>query len=65
MIRSEAEYHEAATRLEPKRQRLDDYQVRLKATGLSDDEVKRVTDPVMSFYLQLSEEVESYARLNP
>jgi DNA-directed RNA polymerase specialized sigma subunit len=63
MIRNEAEYREAATRLEAERLRLAEHRTRLKATGLSDEEVKRVTDPLMSFHLQLSEEVESYERL--
>ena len=63
MIRNEAEYREAAARLEAERHRLADHRTRLKATGLSDEEVKRVTDPLMSFHLQLSEELESYERL--
>jgi ribosome-binding protein aMBF1 (putative translation factor) len=63
MIRSEAEYREAAARLEAEQHRLAEHRTRLKATGLSDEEVKRVTDPLMSFHLQLSEEVESYERL--
>jgi ribosome-binding protein aMBF1 (putative translation factor) len=63
MIRSEAEYREAATRLEAEQRRLAEHRTRLKATGLSDEEVKRVIDPLMSFHLQLSEEVESYERL--
>lgn len=63
MIRNEAEYREAVERLAAERSRLAEHRVRLKATGLSDDEVKRVTDPMESFRLQFSEEVESYERL--
>jgi ribosome-binding protein aMBF1 (putative translation factor) len=63
MIRNEAEYQEAAARLGEERNRLADHAARLKATGLSDEEVKRVTDPLESFHLQLKEEVESYERL--
>ncbi len=63
MIRNEAEYREAAARLQAERQRLAEHRTRLQATGLSDEEVKRVIDPLMSFHLQLSEEVESYERL--
>jgi ribosome-binding protein aMBF1 (putative translation factor) len=63
MIRNEAEYREAAVRLEAERHRFAEHRTRLKVTGLSDEEVKRVTDPLMSFHLQLSEEVESYERL--
>jgi ribosome-binding protein aMBF1 (putative translation factor) len=35
----------------------------LKDAGLSDDEVKRVIDPMESFHMQLVEEAESYERL--
>jgi hypothetical protein len=62
MIRNEAEYREAAARLGAEQQRLAEHRTRLQATGLSDEEVKRVIDPLMSFHLQLSEEVESYKR---
>ena len=60
MIRSETEYQEAALRLEQERHRLLEHRARLKEAGLSDDEIKRVIDPMESFHLQLEEEVESY-----
>jgi len=63
MIRNEAEYQLATTRLEEERGRLTEHRNRLKSTGLSDDEIKRVIDPIESFHLQLKEEVESYERL--
>jgi ribosome-binding protein aMBF1 (putative translation factor) len=63
MIRNEAEYQLATTRLEEERVRLAEHRDRLKATSLSDDEIKRVIDPIESFHLQLKEEVESYERL--
>src|SRR5271155_5233661 len=63
MIRNEAEYQEASARLADERSRLAEHRVRLKEAGLSDEEVKRVIDPMESFHLQLSEEVESYERL--
>jgi ribosome-binding protein aMBF1 (putative translation factor) len=63
MIRNEAEYQEACVRLSDERKRLTDHAARLKTTGLSDEEVKRVIDPLESFHLQLKEEVESYERL--
>ena len=63
MIRNEAEYREAVERLNAERDRLMEHRGRLKSIGLSDDEVKRVTDPMESFHLQLCEEVESYERL--
>ena len=63
MIRNEAEYQLATTRLQEERGRLVEHRDRLKATGLSDDEIKRVIDPIESFHLQLKEEVEGYERL--
>lgn len=63
MIRNETEYQEASARLADERNRLAEHRTRLKETGLSDEEVKRVIDPMESFHLQLKEEVESYERL--
>jgi len=63
MIRNEAEYQEAVAKLNAEAQRLDEHRGRLTATGFADEEVKRLMDPLVSFHLQLSEEVESYERL--
>ena len=63
MIRSETEYQEAVKRLSEEQTRLADHRARLKETGLTEDEIKRVVDPMESFYLQFKEEVESYERL--
>src|SRR5271168_3353300 len=63
MIRNETEYQEASARVADERNRLADHRNRLKETGLSDEEIKRVVDPMESFHLQLKEEVESYERL--
>jgi ribosome-binding protein aMBF1 (putative translation factor) len=63
MIRNEAEYQEASKRLDEETQRLEQHRARLKETGLNDDEIKRVIDPLASFHLQLREEVDAYERL--
>jgi ribosome-binding protein aMBF1 (putative translation factor) len=63
MIRNDAEYKEAVARLSAEQNRLAEHRSRLKAAGLSDEEVKRVTDPMEAFRLQFAEEVESYERL--
>jgi len=63
MIRNETEYQEASARLAGERNRLADHRARLKEAGLSDEEIKRVIDPMESFHLQLKEEVESYERV--
>jgi hypothetical protein len=63
MIRNETEYQEASARLSEERNRFADQRSRLREAGLSDEEIKRVIDPMESFHLQLQEEVESYERL--
>src|ERR1700733_9764262 len=63
MIRNEAEYQIASARLLEERNRLAEHRARLKTTNMSDEEIKRVIDPIESFHLQLKEEVESYERL--
>ena len=63
MIRNETEYKEAVARLAEERSRLGEHRARLKESGLADEEIKRVIDPMESFHLQLKEEVESYERL--
>jgi len=63
MIRNEAEYQEASARLAEERKRLAEHRVRLKEVDLTEEEIRRVIDPMESFHLQLQEEVESYERL--
>jgi DNA-binding XRE family transcriptional regulator len=63
MIRGGAEYQEASKRLDDETQRLEQHRARLKDSGLGDDGIKRVIDPLASFHLQLREEVEAYERL--
>jgi len=63
MIRNESEYQEAVRRVADERKRLADHRARLKEQGLSAAEIKRAIDPLVSFHLQLEEEVESYERL--
>jgi ribosome-binding protein aMBF1 (putative translation factor) len=63
MIRNEAEYQEASKRLDDETQRLEQHRARLKEAGLGEVEIQRVIDPLLSFHLQLKEEVEAYERL--
>jgi len=63
MIRSEYEYREAVRRLREEEERLKQQKKKLSELGLTREETKRAMDPMMSFYLQLKEEVESYDRL--
>lgn len=63
MIRNESEYRAAVERLQQERERLAAYHAELQKSGLGPSEIKRVTDPLQSFHLQLAEEVEYYERL--
>jgi ribosome-binding protein aMBF1 (putative translation factor) len=63
VIRNQTEYQNASVRLEQEQIRLAEHRARLSATGMADDEIKRVIDPMESFHLQLKEEVQSYERL--
>lgn len=63
MIRNETEYREAVRRLYEERERMAQYEARLKEMRLGADEVQRALDPMRSFHEQLAEEVASYERL--
>jgi ribosome-binding protein aMBF1 (putative translation factor) len=63
MIRNDSEYAEAVERLKQEKGRLNQQRAKLKETGLSAEEIKRVLDPMRSFHLQLEEEVENYEKL--
>ena len=63
MIRNEAEYQEASERLAQESLRLAEHRARLREAGLSDEDIKRVIDPIESFHQQLQEEVIAYERL--
>jgi ribosome-binding protein aMBF1 (putative translation factor) len=63
MIRNETEYKEAVNRLSEERSRLEEHRKRLEEAKLQKDEIKRILDPMVSFHLQLEEEVASYERL--
>lgn len=63
MIRNEVEYKEAVSRLKEEEARLEEQRRALRETGLPDEQIKRVIDPMVSFHLQLVEEVGSYEKL--
>lgn len=63
MIRNEAEYKEAVTRVAEEKRRLGEQRKALEGMGLTGEQVKRAIDPIRSFHLQLEEEVASYERL--
>ena len=63
MIQNEAEYKSTVLRAREQEQRLKQQAAELKRTGLSKEQIKRVTDPLRAFHEQFKEEIESYERL--
>lgn len=63
MIRNDTEHQNAVARIRAERERIDSTRKVLESQGLMPDEVKRALDPLMSFHLQLVEEVEAYEQL--
>jgi DNA-directed RNA polymerase specialized sigma subunit len=63
MIRSEKEYREAVERLRQDEEVLAFQKEKLEGLGLSQEEVRRALEPMLSFRAQLEEEVEWYERV--
>jgi DNA-directed RNA polymerase specialized sigma subunit len=63
VIRSEKEYREAVERLRQDEEVLALQKDKLEGLGLSEEEVRRALEPMLSFRAQLEEEVECYERV--
>jgi len=63
MIRSEKEYREAVERLRQDEEVLALQKEKLEELRLSEEEVRRALEPMLSFGAQLEEEVEWYERV--
>lgn len=63
MIKNEKEYKNAVKRVVEEKQRIKETKERLKLEGLKREEIERVIEPIISFHLQLEEEVKSYEQL--
>ncbi len=63
MIRNEDEYKEAVARMQEETSRLQNHQASLEKEGLSEEQIKRLTDPMLSFHQQLVDDIDSYERL--
>ncbi len=63
MIRNDSECNKAYARIKAEMGRIEQVRKGLIAEGLKPKEVKRALDPMLSFHLQLVEEVEAYERL--
>jgi DNA-directed RNA polymerase specialized sigma subunit len=63
VIRSEKEYREALERLRQDEEVLALQKEKLEGLALSEEEVRRALEPMLSFRAQLEEEVEWYERV--
>lgn len=63
MIKTENEYLEAKKRLEEEFRTLEQHELKMKKAGLTKEQMKLALDPLVSFSLQLREEVAEYEKL--
>lgn len=63
MIRTENERKEAESRIKAEEGRITDLRARLIEQGLDEASIKRVVDPLLSFQVQLKEEVEAFQKM--
>ena len=63
MIRNDSEHSKAVARIQAENDRIEAMRKSLVAEGLKPHEIKRALDPLISFHLQLVEEVEAYESL--
>lgn len=60
MIRTDKDYKEAKKRLTEDKRMMELQRTKLKQLGLNEAEISEAMEPLMSFHLQLKEEVEWY-----
>ena len=63
MIRHDSEYHLALQRVDAERTRLAEVEAKMTLMGMSEEEVKLALEPLITFRLQLEEEIARYKRL--
>jgi transcriptional regulator with XRE-family HTH domain len=63
MIRTENEYKKALDRLTQDKEHIRAQRAQLETLDLTNDQIERAMQPVLSFHTQLEEEVEAYERL--
>lgn len=63
MIKTEKEYLESKNRLDQEYQTIEEHKLKMKNAGLNEDQIRMAIDPLLSFAIQLKEEVEEYEKL--
>ncbi|MGE9743740.1 hypothetical protein [Bdellovibrio bacteriovorus] len=62
MIKTEKEYLESKIRLEAEFVEIEAHAEKMRASGISEEQIKLALDPLTSFALQMKEEIEEYER---
>jgi DNA-directed RNA polymerase specialized sigma subunit len=63
VIKTEKEYLESKSRLEQEYKSLEEHKKKMKAANMNSEQIKIAMDPLVSFSLQLKEEVLEYEKL--
>lgn len=63
MIKTDHEYNEAKKKLQQEYASITEHKNKLLNSGLTEQQINLAIDPLMSFSLQLQEEVEQYEKL--
>jgi hypothetical protein len=63
MIRSDSEFRDALRRVKAEQESLADHEAKLRAMGLSEEQILAGMAPLRTFHIQFAEEVEQYARI--
>lgn len=63
MIRNDNEYRKSVEKVQAEAVRIQEMSNNLEKEGYTPEEVKRLIDPIISFHLQLKEEISSYEKL--
>ncbi|MEZ4742685.1 MAG: helix-turn-helix transcriptional regulator [Bdellovibrionota bacterium] len=63
MIKTDNEYLQSKKRLEEEMASIEEHKKKMKESGIKDSQIKLAIDPLLSFSLQLKEEIEEYDKL--
>ncbi len=63
MIRTDSEYRKAVQRMNDERALIEEQRAALLEEGLDENALERLLNPLLSFSLQLAEEIEHYEKL--
>jgi DNA-binding XRE family transcriptional regulator len=63
MIKTDSECREAESRIKAEADRIEEISRRLVEQRLDHESIKRVIDPLVSFHVQLQEEIDAYKKI--